>query len=88
MGGFLNERAIFFYTTDVNWVFLPLTAVYHYCYYNSIHENIRVARNVMGHTITGAASGETASSGAEGFTISGKRTEENVYMMGVRFSIV
>jgi hypothetical protein len=30
----------------------------------------------MGQTITGAASGETAISGAEGFTISGKRTEE------------
>jgi len=33
--------------------------------------------NAMGHTIAGAASGETAGlSGAEGFTISGKRTEE------------
>jgi len=31
---------------------------------------------VMGNTITGAASGETAVCGAEGFTISGKRTEE------------
>lgn len=30
----------------------------------------------MDQTITGAASGETAQSGAEGFTISGKRTEE------------
>ena len=31
----------------------------------------------MGHTIAGAASGETARlCGAEGFTISGKRTEE------------
>lgn len=31
----------------------------------------------VGHTIAGAASGETAEyRGAEGFTISGKRTEE------------
>lgn len=31
----------------------------------------------MDHTIAGAASGETAGNrGAEGFTISGKRTEE------------
>ena len=33
--------------------------------------------NVMGNTITGAASGETGFSGAEGFTISGKRTEDD-----------
>lgn len=33
--------------------------------------------NVMDNTITGAASGDTTiQSGAEGFTISGKRTEE------------
>jgi hypothetical protein len=34
--------------------------------------------NAMDQTIAGAASGETAGifSGAEGFTISGKRTEE------------
>jgi hypothetical protein len=32
---------------------------------------------VMGKTITGAASGETDFCGAEGFTISGKRTEED-----------
>ena len=31
---------------------------------------------VMGKTIAGAASGETVQCGAEGFTISGKRTEE------------
>lgn len=31
----------------------------------------------MGNTITGAASGETGFSGAEGFTISGKRTEDD-----------
>jgi len=32
----------------------------------------------MGHTMTGAASGETVKlqNGTEGFTISGKRTEE------------
>ena len=33
--------------------------------------------NVMGHTIAGAVSGEIVHVyGAEGFTISGKRTEE------------
>jgi hypothetical protein len=33
--------------------------------------------NAMGRTMAGAASGETANfRGAEGFTISGKRTEE------------
>ncbi len=32
--------------------------------------------NTMDKTIVGAASGESAISGAEGFTISGKRTEE------------
>ena len=32
--------------------------------------------NAMGNTIAGAASGETTFRGAEGFTISGKRTEE------------
>lgn len=33
------------------------------------------ALNVVGKTITGAFSGENASCVAEGFTISGKRTE-------------
>jgi len=41
-----------------------------------IYSNIIFAMNVMGHTITGAASGETVIYSAEGFTISGKRTEE------------
>jgi len=37
---------------------------------------------VMGQTIAGAASGETAEiCGAEGFTISGKRTEEYVFYL-------
>lgn len=37
--------------------------------------------NVMGQTITGAASGEIAYCDAEGFTISGKRTEEYRYYL-------
>lgn len=35
------------------------------------------ATNVVGDTMTGAASGENANCIAEGFKISGKRTEEN-----------
>lgn len=34
------------------------------------------AMSTMDQTIVGAASGESATGGAEGFTISGKRTEE------------
>lgn len=39
--------------------------------------------NIMGNTIVGATSGELALGGTEGFIISGKRTENNIMMIGI-----
>lgn len=49
--------------------------IFHRRLYRQPHT--KQAMNAMDHTIAGAASGETVQTcSAEGFTISGKRTEE------------
>jgi len=57
--------------------YLNVISIRKYLYQLLLKQNSKQAMIAMDRTIAGAASGETVEfHGAEGFTISGKRTEE------------